>query len=46
MQLLMGIDDTIGADIDVAFRDISISQAQDVGTGVINTEIDLDDEPL
>ncbi len=46
MQLLMGINDTIGADIDVAFRDISISQAQDVGTGVINTEIDLDDEPL
>lgn len=46
MTLLMSIDDTIGADEDVAFRDISMSQEHDVGTGVINTEIDLDDEPL
>ncbi len=46
MQLLMGIDDTIGADEDVAFRDISMSQGHNVGTGVITSEIDLDDEPL
>ena len=46
MTLLMSIDDTIGADEDVAFRDISMSQGHNVGTGVINSEIDLDDEPL
>ena len=46
MTLLMSIDDTIGADEDVAFRDITMNQAHDVGTGVINSEIDLDDEPL
>lgn len=46
IQLLMGIDDTVGADEDVAFRDISMSQGHNVGTGVINTEIDLDDKPL
>lgn len=46
MTLLFGIDDTIGADEDVAFRDIDMSQLHDVGTGEINTLIDLDDEPL
>lgn len=46
MQILFGIDDTIGADEDVAFRDISMSQGHNVGTGVIDSEIDLDDEPL
>lgn len=46
MTLLMGIDDTIGADEDVAFRDISMSQGHNVGTGIITSDIDLDDEPL
>lgn len=46
MTLLMGIDDTVGADVDVAFRDISITQAHNVGTGTISTDIDLDDEQL
>lgn len=46
MTLLMSINDTIGADDDVAFRDITMDQAHDVGTGIINTDIDLDDEPL
>lgn len=46
MTLLFGIDDTIGADEDVAFRDIEMTQAHDVGTGIITSDIDLDDEPL
>lgn len=46
LTLLMGIDDTVGADEDVAFRDIFITQNHDVGTGVITSDIDLDDEPL
>jgi len=46
MTILFGINDTIGADEDVAFRDISMTQAHDVGTGIITTDIDLDDEPL
>lgn len=46
MTLLMGIDDTVGADEDVAFRDIFMTQNHDVGTGVITSDIDLDDEPL
>jgi len=46
MTLLMGIDDTIGADEDVAFRDISMTQGHNVGTGIITSDIDLDDEPL
>ena len=46
MTLLMGVDDTIGADEDVAFRDIEMTQAHDVGTGVTTSDIDLDDEPL
>lgn len=46
MSLLMGVDDTVGADDDVAFRDISMSQGHNVGTGIITSEIDLDDEPL
>lgn len=46
MALLFGIDDTVGADEDVAFRDIEMTQAHDVGTGIITSDIDLDDEPL
>jgi len=46
MSLLLGFDDTVGADEDVAFRDISMAQLHDVGTGVITSEIDLDEEPL
>jgi hypothetical protein len=46
LTLLMGVDDTVGADEDVAFRDISMTQNHDVGTGVITSDIDLDDEPL
>ena len=46
MTLLFGIDDTVGADEDVAFRDIFITQQHDVGTGIITSDIDLDDEPL
>jgi hypothetical protein len=46
MTMLFGIGDTVGPDDDVAFRDISMSQLHNVGTGVINSEIDLDDEPL
>lgn len=46
MTLLMGIDDTVGADEDVAFRDIEMTQAHDVGTGITTSDIDLDDEPL
>lgn len=46
MSLLMGIEDTVGADEDVAFRDIEMTQAHDVGTGTITSDIDLDDEPL
>lgn len=46
LQLLMGIDDTVGADEDVAFRDIEMTQGHDIGTGVIQSNIDLDDEPI
>ncbi len=46
MSLLMGVDDTVGADEDVAFRDIEMTQGHNVGTGVITSDIDLDDEPL
>ena len=46
MTLLFGIDDTIGADEDVAFRDIGMTQSHDVGTGTIDSDINLDDEPF
>lgn len=46
MSLLMGVDDTVGADEDVAFRDIEVTQAHDIGTGTITSDIDLDDELL
>ena len=39
-------DDTVGYDLDVAFRDISLTQNLDVGTGVMTADIDLDDEAL
>lgn len=46
IQLLMGIGDTVGADEDVAFRDIEMTQGHNVGTGEIMSNIDLDDEPI
>lgn len=46
MTLLFSFDDTVGFDEDVAFRDISMTQAHNVGTGVILSDIDLDDEIL
>lgn len=46
MTLLMGIEDTAPPEEDVAFRDISMTQGFDVGTGIMTTDIDLDDEPL
>ncbi len=36
-------DDTIGYDLDVAFRDIDVTINVDVGTGVMTATIDLDD---
>lgn len=46
MTLLLAVEDTVGADEDFAFRDIDMTQAHDVGTGVITSDIDLDDIPL
>lgn len=42
----MGIGDTVGAECDVAFRNISLTQSPSIGTETIETEINLDDEPL
>lgn len=39
-------DDTIGYDLDVAFRDISVSMGVNTGTGVLTADINLDIEPL
>lgn len=44
--LQMTFEDTVGADPDVAFRDISMTMGLDVGTETFTTDIDLDDEPL
>lgn len=44
--LQMAFEDTVGADDDVAFRDICLTMGVDVGTETIDTDIDLDDEPL
>lgn len=43
-QLTMG--DTVGNDEHVAFRDIDLSIGNDVGDAVVESAIDLDDEPL
>lgn len=40
----MVFDDTVGYDVDVAFRDISMTQSIDTGT--IETEMNLDEESL
>lgn len=39
-------EDTIGYDEDVAFRDISLTQSNSLGTGEIETLINLDEVPL
>lgn len=39
-------EDTVGFDEDVAFRDIDLTQNLDLGTGLMSTSIDLDDELL
>ena len=41
------VDDTVGAAIDVAFRDITLEIAPDLGgTGSMTADVDLDDTPL
>lgn len=42
----MSSGDTVGPDCDVAFRDISLAMMPNTGNGTIDTQIDLDDEPL
>lgn len=44
--LQMGDTDTFKPTDDVAFRDIELDMSFDVGTGAIESDIDLDDEPL
>ncbi len=39
-------DDTVGRDIDVAFRDMDITISQNLGVEQLTAVIDLDDEPL
>lgn len=39
-------DDTIGYDVDVAFRDILLEMGVSTGTEIMTARIDLDDEPL
>jgi hypothetical protein len=41
-------DDTVGYDLDVAFRDITLDIKVDIGTGEpsLTADIDLDEEPL
>ncbi len=46
INITLGFDDTVGPDDDVAFRDIDMSQLHDIGTGVITTQIDLDEVSL
>lgn len=43
--LQMSGGDVFIPDIDVAFRDISMTNRASVGTGIIETEINLDDKP-
>lgn len=42
----ISFEDTVGYDVDVAFRDISVTMGVSTGSEVITAEIDLDDEPL
>jgi len=42
----MGFEDTVGADGDVAFRDICMTMGLDVGNETFDTNINLDVEPL
>lgn len=44
--LQMTFEDTVGADDDVAFRDIEMTMGLDVGTETFDTDINLDDNPL
>lgn len=44
--LQLGESDVYVPTDDVAFRDISMTMAVDIGTGVMTSEIDLDEEPL
>lgn len=46
INITLGFDDSVGPDNNVAFRDIDMSQFHDIGTGVITTQIDLDEVPL
>lgn len=39
-------EDTVGPDLDVAFRDIALTIDPDLGTTTITANIDLDDTPL
>lgn len=39
-------EDTVGPDEDVAFRDITLNMGLDIGTAVLTSDLDLDDEPL
>lgn len=40
------LSDTVDPDLNVAFRDISLTMLTTLGTGELTAEIDLDDEPL
>lgn len=44
--LQMTIDDTVGPDEDVAFRDIDMTIGLDVGSETFESSINLDEEPL
>jgi len=44
--MVLCVEDTVGVDEHVAFRDIDMTQNQDVGTEEITTLVDLDDVPL
>ena len=39
-------EDTVGYDLDVAFRDISVTMGVSTGSEVMTAEIDLDEDPL
>ena len=44
--LTLGPDDIFTPTDDVAFRDVDLDMGLDIGSGTIDSEIDLDDEPL
>lgn len=46
MLLLFGFEDTVGFDEDVALRDIEVSQFSNAGIDPLESNIDLDSEPL